>query len=132
MDRKEEIPDEAGEQMGLQWGQGWAGVRAGSTLLAAGPRPEQMKVGPPLPHRALSGIQGPKPPGREAGWCSGQRAWHLSLPHAPASLVGGHWGRDTGPSRAEERSCPLRAYILALRRKSHAASDWQAFAKMDV
>lgn len=39
MDRKEEIPDEAGEADGaLVGGQGWAGVRAGSTLLAAGPR----------------------------------------------------------------------------------------------
>ena len=39
MDWKEELPDEAGEACGaLVGGQGQAGVRAGSTLLAAGPR----------------------------------------------------------------------------------------------
>ena len=112
MDRKEEIPDEAGEADGaLVGGQGWAGVQAGSTLLAAGPRLcGNTRVGPPSPYRrAPLGSKGPSlQEGKQGGvWAAGPGI--LGLPMAPASLVGvGAMGGGTlGPAGLKSVPCPL-------------------------
>lgn len=112
MDRKEELPDEAGEACGAPvGGQGQAGVRAGSTLLAAGPRlwgTDESRAS--LPQQACPfGSKGPRLQEGEQGgvWAAGPG--FLGLLKAPASLVGvgAPGGRDAGPSRAEAHPHPL-------------------------